>query len=77
MEYMKFHTLTIRFLFLSQLASLKVAINEVKEELDECVSRMDFEAAGPLRDRLKELEDEKNNLMLKISACEEPQQVRY
>lgn len=50
-------------LLLSQIANIRVKLNELKEILDETVRSQDFSRAAEVKQNISELEAERNQLL--------------
>lgn len=50
-------------LLLSQIANIRVKLNELKEILDETVRSQDFSRAAEVKQNISELEGERNQLL--------------
>lgn len=50
-------------LLLSQIANIRVKLNELKEILDETVRSQDFSRAAEVKQKISELEAERNQLL--------------
>lgn len=53
----------ILLLLLSQIANIRVKLNELKEILDETVRSQDFSRAAEVKQNISELEAERNQLL--------------
>ena len=51
-----------------QLANVRVQLNELREELDQCVSKQDFTRAAQIKTSISDLDSIKNSL---LSASEQ------
>ena len=54
-----------------QIASIRVQLNQLREELDESVKNQDFSKAAEIKTTIAELDIEKKNLLETTEAVEE------
>lgn len=45
-----------------QLAGVKVKLNQLRDEMEECVSKQEFSRAAELKQMISELEEERDSL---------------
>ncbi|KAM4595103.1 condensin complex subunit 3 [Fundulus diaphanus] len=55
-----------------QLAEVKVRIMEANQALEDCIAAQDFSRAAELKDSIADLEDQRNEVLQKISGINQP-----